>query len=79
MIMKDFNKSQGHHMAQWAETGATRTLTWIARIHSHDYINTVTTTWCEAPAQLLHNLESHFYYIIILEGGGANRSTRDFR
>ena len=28
-------------------TGATLTLTWIARIHSHTYI-----MWCEAPAQL---------------------------
>ena len=33
----------------------------ITRIHSqsHIYINTATTTWCEAPAQLLHNLESN--------------------
>ena len=37
-----------------AQTGAARTLTWIARIHSHAYMNTeLTTTWCEAPAQLL--------------------------
>ena len=50
-------------------TGATRTLTWIARIHSHSYINAVATTLCKAPAQLLHNLESNL-------GGGANRSTR---
>ena len=36
-----------------------RTLTWIARIHSHTYtlINTVTTTLCEAPAQILQTLE----------------------
>ena len=33
-------------------TGATRTFTWIARIHSHTNVNTVTTMWCEAPAQL---------------------------
>ena len=32
---------------------------WIARIRSHTYINTATTTWCEAPAQLLQNLESN--------------------
>ena len=30
----------------------TRTLTWIARIHSHTYINTATTTLCKVPAQL---------------------------
>ena len=35
------------------QTGATRTLTWIARIHSHTYVNTVTTAWCEAPAKIL--------------------------
>ena len=41
-------------MTQWLKvprTGATRTLTRIARIHWHTYINTVTTTLCEAPAQ----------------------------
>ena len=36
-----------------SRTGTTRTLTWIARICSHTYINTVTTTLCQAPAQLL--------------------------
>ena len=39
-----------------------RTLTWITHIHSHTYINTVRTTLCEAPAQLLHNLGSNFYF-----------------
>ena len=34
------------------QTSATRTLTWIACIHSHTYINTV-TTMCEAPTRLL--------------------------
>ena len=40
--------------SQWLkapQTGATHTITWIARIHSHTYINTVTTTWCEAMAE----------------------------
>ena len=37
----------------WLTAPRTGTLTWIARIHSHTYINTATTTWCEAPAQLL--------------------------
>ena len=48
---------------------------WIARIHSHTYINAVTstTTLCEAPAQLLHNLEYN-YITTVPEGGGANRS-----
>ena len=30
---------------------------WIARIHLHTYINTLSTTLCEAPAQLLQNLD----------------------
>ena len=32
----------------------TRMLNWIAHIHSHTYYNTVTTTLCEAPAQLFN-------------------------
>ena len=32
----------------------------MVTIHSHTYINTVTTTFCEAHAQLLQNLESNF-------------------
>ena len=45
------------------QTDATRTLKWIAHIYSHTYIiNTVTTTLCEAPAQLLHNLQSNLYF-----------------
>ena len=36
-----------------SRTGTTRTLTWITRICSHTYINTVRTTLCQAPAQLL--------------------------
>ena len=42
-----------------ANRRATRTFTWIARIHSHTYINTVTTTYwlCAKPRQLS-------YYII---------------
>ena len=63
-IMKNFMKNLDAKtwrigaipMVTWLkapQTGAIRTLTWIARIHSHTYINTVTTTWCEAPVQLL--------------------------
>ena len=33
-----------------------------SRIHSHTYIDTVTTMWCEPPAQLLQNVESNFYF-----------------
>ena len=47
--------------ANWRNTH-THTLTCIAHIHSHTYINTVTTTWCQAPAQLWHSLESNFYF-----------------
>ena len=54
IIMKKFYKrdSHGHHGSKRREL-AQHILTWIARIHSHSYINTVTTTWCEALAQLL--------------------------
>ena len=61
--MKNNFKMARFQWSPWLKaprTGATRTLTWIARIHSHTYINTVTTTWCEAPAQLLQKLESIF-------------------
>ena len=44
-------------IANWCNT-----LMWIACIHSHTYINNVTTTLCEAPAQLLQNLESNFSF-----------------
>ena len=33
-----------------------------ARIHSHTYINSVTTTLSEVPSQLLQILESNFYF-----------------
>ena len=38
---RDFH---GHHGSKRRVTGATRTLTWVAHIHSQTYINTVTTT-----------------------------------
>ena len=50
IIIKNLNRSP---WLKAQRTGATHTLTWIARIHSHTYINTVTAMWCEAPAQLL--------------------------
>ena len=40
------------------------------------YINTATTTLCEAPAQLLQILESIVLFWRNLRDGGANRSTR---
>ena len=49
--------------------------TWITCIHSYAYINTVTTLCCEAPVQLLQNLDSNFI-LKVPEGGGANRSAR---
>ena len=42
--MKNFNKrsARGRHGSKRRELAhATRTLTWIARIHSHTYINVV--------------------------------------
>ena len=55
--MKNFNEAMVAMVQSAASWRNTHTLTWIARIHSHTYINTVITTLCEAPAQLLHNLE----------------------
>ena len=31
-------------------------------LHAFTHINTVTTTWCEVLAQLLHNFQSNFYF-----------------
>ena len=59
IIIKNFDRSS---WLKAPRTAATRTLTWITRIYSHTYINTVTTTLSEAPAQLLQNLESNFYF-----------------
>ena len=45
-IMKNFNRRDSFPWSPWLKaprTGATRTLTWIARILSRTYINTVTT------------------------------------
>ena len=50
-------------MAQSAATELAQhalTLTWIARIQSHTYTNIVML--CKAPAQLLKNLTSNFYF-----------------
>ena len=49
------------------QTSATHTLKWIARIHSHTYINIVTTTFCEAPAHLIQNLEPIFHILKVPE------------
>ena len=64
VITKNFNLVGAVPMVTMAQswcrkTGATLTFTWFARIHT-SYINIVTTTWCEAPAQLSHNLKSNF-------------------
>ena len=61
--MKNFNRrsnANGHHSSKRCKL-AQHTLMWITRIHSHIYINTGTKT-CEAPAQLLQNLESKFLF-----------------
>ena len=76
IIMKTINRrsSHGHHGSKSIE----RTLTWIARIHSHTFINTVTTTLCEAPAHILQHFKLNFILKVPDGGGGwgANRSTR---
>ena len=58
------------------QTDTTRTLKWIARIYSHNYINTLTTTLCEAPSQLYYRSWNHISILKVPEGGGANRNTR---
>ena len=70
--MKNFNRhsSHGDHGSKHGEL-AQHALTWIARIHSHTYINTVSTTLCEAPAQLLHNLELLKFYFEGTSGRGT--------
>ena len=69
-MKKNFDRRRSHSHHQWLKaprTGATRTLSWIARIHSHTYINTVTITWCTTPALIVKVPEGE---------GAANRSTR---
>ena len=51
IMKKNFIKAQ-FPWSPWSKaprTGATRTLTWIASIDLHTYINPVSTTLCEAP------------------------------
>ena len=72
-IMKNFNRRIP--MVTVAQSIATRTLTWIARIHTHTYINTITTTLCEAPAQQLQN-RNQMFILKVPEGRGANWRTR---
>ena len=75
IITKNFNRrnSHGHHGSKCHEL-AQHALTWIARMHSHTYINTVTITWCEVPAQLLQNLELNLY-LKVPEGLGEREQT----
>ena len=65
--MKNYTRlsSHGEPWLKAPRTGATCTL---ARVYSHTYINTVTTTTlCEAPAQLAQNLESIFLILKVPE------------
>ena len=73
--MKNFlrRSSHGHNESMRRELAHhAQLITWVARIHSRTFINTVTLC---AKRQLI-------YYIIwnrfskVPEGGGANRSTR---
>ena len=41
--MRNFTSSHGDHGSKRRELAQHSTLPWIARIHSHTYINTVTT------------------------------------
>ena len=53
--MATYHGSKRRELAQHAHTRGSHAFT-----HSDTYINTVTTTLCEASAQLLQNLESNF-------------------
>ena len=68
--MKKFNSRgcHGHHGSKRRELPQHA----VARIHSHTYINTVTTIVCEAPTQLLQKLESNFSFECA--GGRASKS-----
>ena len=74
--MKNFKRrnSYGHHgskrraLVQYVHSPGSHSF-------SRTFINTVTTTLCEVPDQLLHNLESNFI-LKVSEGGVANQSTR---
>ena len=71
MIMKNFNRRSfhgGHGSKRRELAELTRTLTWVARIHSHTYINIIRNTWCEAPAQLLQNFENRSFILKVPEG-----------
>ena len=63
--------------ANWrnTHTPVDRTHSLTTQLHQHSYINTVTTTLCEAPAELLHNLESTFWGKVP-DGGVANWGTQ---
>ena len=79
-MKKNFDRRISHCHNQWLKaprTGATRTLSWIARIHSHTCINTVTTTSCKAPAQRITEFGIYFFIVKYQREpeGGANRST----
>ena len=45
-------RSSNGHLSPKRRELAQHALAWIARIHSHTYINIVTTTWCERNASL---------------------------
>ena len=61
IIMKKFNRrsshgshgSKRHKLAQHALSRG---------LHAHTYINTVSTTLCKAPAHLLQDLETNYYF-----------------
>ena len=62
--MKNFNSrnsmiTMAQSAANWRNT---HTQVVCTHFYSYTYINTVTTTLCEAPAQLLQKLESNIYF-----------------
>ena len=75
-VAYDFANKNNNTNIKAPRTGAAHTLTWITRLHFHTCINTVITTWCEAPAQLLHNLESNFFFEDTW-GRGSKQKTPD--
>ena len=58
--------TMAHSAANWLNTH-----THVDRTHSHTNIMTVTTTSCEVPAQLLHNILESNFILKVPDGWGS--------
>ena len=66
VIMENLNRHRGSKRRELAHTRGSH-----AFIHALTF-NTVATTWCEAPVQLLQNFESNFYFILKVHDVGVH-------